>query len=177
MNLPRLREHAVEALHRENHAFLQAQNYQRSSPGAGGDFTRFAAEVERRVIQKIEALGLQCNRTTNNAPWDVWVEGARVEIKAARWSDHQNGGGRYQAAIRNHQADVLVLVAVNGSDHFFVIPVREIEGLRSLAITSYDVSEYEGKWAVYRDRWDLLIEAVESARARGWQPKLIGGAM
>jgi hypothetical protein len=82
-------------------------------------------------------------------------------------------GGRYQATIRNREADVLLFVAVNGSDHHFIIPMDAIGQRTQIAITSYDVTAYGGQWASYLEAWDVLQEAVKAAPPRPIQLSLI----
>lgn len=136
---------------------------------AGGDYSRFARSVEKRIAQQIALLGYTVRPTSNNAPFDLWAGGAKIEVKGSRWNDNR---GRYQAAIRNYQADVLLFDAVNGSDHIFIIPMQLIIPKKTIEVCSYDVSQYSGQWAAFLEAWDHLHRAIELAPRRPIQLEL-----
>jgi hypothetical protein len=130
---------------------------------------QMAQQVEDKAIEQITPFGWPVSRTTHKCKFDLWVGDARVEIKGSNWRENK---GCYQANIRNHAADVLIFDAVNGTDHFFIIPMAEVAPRRTVEITSYDVNAYTGQWAVYLDRWDLLAQAVAQAPPRPKQLEL-----
>lgn len=134
---------------------------------------RLSYRVEARVLNKIRAMGYDVAETTKNAPFDAFVGGCRVEIKASNWGK-LNRGGRYQANIRHCEADVLILVAINGQDHHFVIPMAEIGKRHNISVTSYNVMAYGGIWSPYLEAWDVLQQAVQVAPARIVQADLWG---
>ena len=120
-----------------------------------------ARQVETKVSNLITALGYPVWPTPQNSPFDLWAGGARIEVKASRWINPQKP--RYQAGIRNHRADLLIFDAVNGADHFFIIPMALIIPRRTIEITRYDVTAYSGRWAEFLEAWNLLHLAIEQA--------------
>lgn len=124
--------------------------------------------VTQATIPRLTRFG-PVNLTVHSAPFDLWVGGCRVELKAANWTANQGKAGRYQGTIRNRQADVLLFVAVNGQYHYFVIPMSAVGRRRQIAISSYRVSDYQGQWAAYLEAWEVLAQAVASAPARPLQ--------
>lgn len=130
---------------------------------------RLASEVEHKIAQRIRALGYSVWPTPNNWPFDLYAGGARVEVKASKW---QTGAGRYQAAIRNHQSDLLIFDAINGTDHIFIIPMRLVIPNRTVEITRYQVDLYSGRWAAFLENWQYLHEAIEQSPPRPVQLEL-----
>jgi len=124
---------------------------------------RQSRHKERIIMDKIKQRGFSVMGTGHNERFDAWIGGARIEIKYSHWKVKTNGGGCYQAQIRNCQADLVVFDAINGTDHFFVIPMPAITGRRTIEVTSYDVNRYRGQWAGYLEAWDLLAGAVAAA--------------
>lgn len=140
---------------------------------------QFEADVTDRLIKRLHDRGLtDVHRTTDNAPFDLWVCGVRVEVKAARWEQRtpygkRGKGGRFQAHMRNHQADVIFFVAVNGRDHDFIIPQEAVGHRKTLEISSYDVSAYRGQWRPWLEAWDVLQGAIEATPDRPRQLQLL----
>ncbi len=114
--------------------------------------------AEDRIIGKIERIGYEVHRTTYNAPFDAWVAGCKIEFKASNW---QNKAQRYQANIRHHNADMIIFDAINGSDHYFIIPMQAVKPRQSVEIYSYDVNRYAGQWSPYLEAWDVLDQAIK----------------
>ena len=48
---------------------------------------RLSRLAQKRIASKIERMGYEVHGTTHNAPFDVWVGGCRVEIKASNWQE------------------------------------------------------------------------------------------
>ncbi len=158
----------IDRMHQENLQFLLAQRYRQ--PRSPRDYRFTEREAVQAIIEQAEDRGYRVNRTRGNAPFDLWIEGAKAEVKGATWHESLKGG-RYQAAIRNHAADVLLFDCINGSHHIFVIPMAAIVPKTSIAIWHYDPACYVGKWTPYLDAWDCLDEAVRYAN-HVWQPPL-----
>ncbi len=122
--------------------------------------------VEWSALDEIQTIltgrGYRVSRTKANSPFDLWVEGVRVEAKAARWHECMQGG-RYQAAIRNHQADLLIFDCINGAHHLHVIPMTAIGAVKSIAVWSYDPTRSKGRWAQFLDAWAELDKAIDAA--------------
>jgi len=130
--------------------------------------------VEQRAVQslktQINRLGLRLTPTVRNAPFDFWIEGVWVELKAAGWHQFKNTG-RYQAAIRNYLADILIFDCINGTDHWHIIPMANIKPRKSIAVWQYDPAQSAGQWLPFLENWQILLDtAVASPHA--WQPPL-----
>lgn len=139
--------------------------------------TRHNHAVERRAEQslkvQVDRLGLRLSPTTRNAPFDFWIEGIRVELKAATWHESPKGG-RYQAAIRNHQADILIFDCINGTDHWHIIPMTDIRPRKGIAVWCYNPANSGGQWLPFLDNWQILLDAA-AASTHIWQPPLFQG--
>lgn len=121
---------------------------------------KLARIAQQRIIKHLERMGYEVHETTHNAPFDCWVGGCRVEIKASNWQEKAN---RYQGNIRHHKADILLFDAINGADHFFIIPMAEVKPRKTLEIYSYNVNNYQGQWSDYLESWVILDKAVADA--------------
>ncbi len=166
-------------------ALTPALRYAPGTPsplGRGGRGVR--AQDDRMVVgRRVEAIaaelladrGYPVQLTSHKKAWDLYAGGAHVEVKAARWHAAPRGG-RYQVAIRNHRAD-LVLMACVGEDGqvwaWFVIPGEAIGRRRNLAIWSVDPRAYSGQWAPYLEAWDIADRVIAAAGpfpAQLWLP-------
>ena len=123
---------------------------------------RKARAKERKILAKIKQRGFSVMATGHNDRFDAWIGGARVEVKYSHWKQKAQGGC-YQAQIRNQVADVVIFDAINGTDHFFIIPMPAVANRRTVEVCSYDVTAYKGQWADYLEAWELLAGAVEAA--------------
>lgn len=134
------------------------------------DYRKLARRGVDVVIALAHELGYRVNVTVNNSPFDLWIEGCRVEVKASEW--YENGrSGRYQAALRNHQCDLLVFDCVNGTDHLHFIPQAALGQRRNIAVWSYDPAQSGGLWRPYLEEPMYLHQAIQAAR-QAWQPPL-----
>jgi hypothetical protein len=136
-----------------------------------------AARVERDVTGRLRDRGYYVTRTGHQVSFDLLANGVRVEVKAATWSS-----GRYQAALRSNQADVLVLgcqvpLSLQGRGAggegftYFIIPFTEVRGLRNFAIWSLDPERSQGRWSRWLEAWPVIDDLI----ARGvnhWQMPL-----
>lgn len=168
-------------LRRENDEFLKRRqwwNYHFINGTLRSQRLRLAQEAEAKVAIYLQAqFGYQVNPTTYKCPFDLWVTDdwnrmARVEVKLSLY--HQNGdkGGRFQANLRHHEADILIFIARNGRDWPFVIPMAVLGSRNNIAIWSYCPGDYTGQWAPYLDAWTYLDQALHSARPRARQISL-----
>lgn len=122
-----------------------------------------ANRIEWDAAFRLAGMGYRVRRQGHNARADLIVEDClRVEVKASRYYPNKQGG-RYQARLHN-RADVLLFCCVNGSLHFFVIPMWALRGVGNLAVWSYDPAEYGGQWAPYLENWQVLADALAVAR-------------
>lgn len=123
---------------------------------------RLAQVAQERIIRKLERMGYTAYTTTHKAPFDAWIAGCKAEFKVSNWQDK---AGRYQAHIKNHQADIVIFDAINGTDHYFIIPMAAITPRKTIEITRYHVNHYQGRWSPYLERWDILRQAIETSTA------------
>ena len=133
---------------------------------APADRKQFAHDVESAIIDRLRE-NHYVSRAAANAHFDLLIDGLRVEVKAAALS-----GGRYQAALRANDADVIVFVCHDGErQHYFVMPFDRVRGLTHIEIRNADPAAYAGWMAAWRDAWYLIDQLI----ARGlnhWQPAL-----
>ena len=156
----------IDRLHQENAQFLRSQQWPKP-PTRVHDFRAVEHSAEAEIIRQASARGYRCSITGHTAPFDLWIEGARVEIKAATYNQTKNGG-RYQANIRNHTADLLIFDCLNGSHHLHFIPMSEIVPRKHIAVWCYDPAASRGQWLPFLEAWDYLEQAIFSAKHQ-WQ--------
>lgn len=145
------------------------------TPPAKKDTGPLAREAEQWVSRFIEQLGYRAAPTVANAPFDLWAwddngGAARIEVKISLYHPYQNYG-RYQAAIRNHEHDVVVFIARNGRDWPFVIPAPLVPA-KSLTIWSKCPADSK-PYRPYLAAWDVLHHAIAISRPIGWQLPLL----
>jgi len=100
---------------------------------------------------------------------DVRFMDCEIEVKAARPSRYNGryGDWGYQFSLRRPghselRAPVVVLVCLPLSSPeytAFVIPADKLDGLAKVAVP-LDVEGYEGLWAPYRERWEVIADFV-----------------
>jgi len=116
----------------------------------------FAHEIESAIIDRLRATGHFVTRTGDHEHFDLLVDGLRVEVKAATLS-----GGRYQAALRDNDADVLIFICRGeGLDHSFVIPFDRVAGLTHIEIRNARPDRYAGWMAAWRDAWHIIDRLI-----------------
>ena len=127
----------------------------------------FSRRIESQVRSRLQERGYVVSRTGHNDSFDLWCNGARIEIKAAALSKQG-----YRANMRANDADVLILGCQNGQLHFFVIPFDLVRGKCYVKITSSDPAEYMGRFMPYYEAWGVVDEAVDRAPERYQLPLL-----
>lgn len=150
----------------------QREMIARFAPQSSRKCVLLERQVTSRVMPKLAEFG-PVNQTVHRAPFDLWVGGCRVELKAANWTGINHGQGRYQGTLRNCEFDVLLFVAINDTDHHFFIPSDSVGQRSQIAITSYDVNAYSGQWSAYLEAWHVLRQAVHNAPPRPIQLRLM----
>lgn len=134
------------------------------------DIYTFYQQVQDRAKDRIEMLlGVEAIPQTYHSQYDLTVGNLTVEVKGSRWQDKAQ---RYQADIRQHTADLVMFDAVNGTDHWFIIPMADLAPRRTIEVYSYHVERYQGQWAGYLEAWFLLVEMVIRAPKRAKQMTL-----
>jgi hypothetical protein len=156
----------------------QAQRKRRFiGPAKTGDNHRLGRQAETAVTTRLQAMGYQVHPTTHKCPFDLWVadgqgRAIRVEVKISLYHSAGRHGSRFQARIHN-QADILIFIARNGTDWIYVIPMAAISSRKNIAIWSACPGDYTGQWAPYLNAWPQLIQAIQTAPARPYQPTLL----
>lgn len=128
----------------------------------------FGRQVERLAAELLRDRGYCIRLTGHQEHWDLWANGARVEVKAATWD-----GRRWQFNLRGSQADVFLLGCCQGGQviAWFVIPGADVGDRRNTAIWNADPMAYAGQWAPFLGAWELADIAIEGTRAP-WQLEL-----
>ncbi len=130
------------------------------------DRRRLAREAEDAVADMLKAKGFFVTRAATNAHFDLLVNGLRVEVKASRWS------GRYEANLRDNDADALAFACKNGRLHFFVIPFDTVKGLTVIKVTKEDPADYVGRWSPYLEAWATIDDMIANG-VNHWQRPLL----
>lgn len=160
----------IERLHQENYQFLKAQSRRIYKQPDSARNRAVEWRAVDRVVELVKSLGYRVNHTTKNAPFDLWIEGCKVEVKGSKWYDSDKGG-RYQAAIRNKECDLLIFDCINGTDHLHFIPSPAIGCRRNISVWSYAPEESTGQWRPFLEETKFLHQAIEAAN-HIWQPPL-----
>lgn len=127
---------------------------------------RLARDAEDAVADRLRAKGFFVTRAAPNAHFDLLVNGLRVEVKASTWS-----GRRYQANLRDNDADALVFVCKNGKLHFFVMPFDRVKGLTVIKVTQEEPADYIGRWSSYLEAWPIVDDLIAKS-INYWQKPL-----
>ncbi len=157
------------------HGFFQAQRRFeqrcRYGPGYGAPTKAqqrrlLGRQAERRACEILADRGWpvwHVASTEHNKRFDLYARGARVEVKASGYYlAAGRRGGRYQWQFHN-QADLVLLAALNGRVHWFVIPAGEIGERENLAVWSYNPAKYAGQWAAFYEAWGLADDVIRQA--------------
>ena len=119
--------------------------------------------VEGEARARLAGLGYTVTRMGPLDHFDLLVEGLRVEVKGATWS-----GCRYEANLRDNEADLLVFGCLDGSLHFFVMPFDVVRGRTVIKVTSHDPRDYMGRWAPYYEAWAWVAD-LKATCVNPWQ--------
>ncbi len=146
-------------------------------PSRGRNNQRVAKKARYAVADLIRQQGYRVSHGVSSGK--LWVTDgqrvARIEAKLAQHSQDQKGRNRYQAAIYNHQADLLIFIArdKDGHDHPFIIPMSAVTPRRNISIWSRNPEDYSGQWAPYLNTWERLDQAIQAAVTQDdWQLSL-----
>jgi hypothetical protein len=142
-------EYPLYQMHRRFRQFLARRRFTHTRANSTDPRKELAGRVERLVQLRLERAGYHVQRNGYNAPWDLTVNGHRVEIKAATYKS-----GRYQAAIRNHQADLLIFACqAQIALHYFIIPAAAYAHTTNIAIWTPNPAHYTGQWSIFYNAW------------------------
>lgn len=114
--------------------------------------------AQRAIASIFDDLKVDCHEQDTNAPFDLLLSGRiRVEVKAARWTSHVHGLGRYQFNIRS-SADWYILCCCNGLTYHFIVPASAIAERHNVTIYCKDATKYRGIWREYLENWGPLLK-------------------
>lgn len=99
---------------------------------------------------------------------DIVANGARIEVKAARWGRH----GAYRFNMRKSDADLYLLACCDDAEvlAWFIVPAAALNGQKIVGVWSENPQEYRGQWATYLEAWDIADQVI--ARGGGWPQQL-----
>lgn len=109
------------------------------------------------AFQKLlESRGYQVVRSSAvKAPFDLLVDDVlRVDVKTANKATYGTGSGWYYRIGKIVQADLVVLYQFDTGE-FYGLPWH------SCNATNITVSAGGGKYAAYRNNWDLILKMIE----------------
>jgi hypothetical protein len=113
---------------------------------------------EEYVIGKLRAMGLHVDPQPYTAPFDLLVEGKRVEVKHRKVSDDNNGYPQYKflQCSRRIELDYFVFVCGDLSDaRCYIVPATNVKD-------SYTISVIYRNWSdkiQYLEKWQYFAEA------------------
>jgi hypothetical protein len=127
------------------------------------EHTQLGAWGEDLVLAMFHQAGIVAQR---GGPADLVIEGGiALEVKTAKPSRYNGRQAGFQFCIEKAghaslKAAAVVLVCVgDGATEFFIIPAREVGNRRKLGV-GVDLAEYKGRWAAFRNKWELLAEVA-----------------
>jgi len=121
-----------------------------------GSATHMGHKWEDHEASLFKSLGASVVRQKTKSPFDLLVNGHKVDVKSAHWSNVVSAyvfGGIKQGK----DTDFFVLVCVEGSEvkARFIVPSSAAR-VSTLVITRKTLAGY-GKYSDYRDSLDLLV--------------------
>lgn len=115
---------------------------------------------EYHIAQQLRFAGA---KVEFGGPADLLVNGEAVEVKTARLRQYRTGrklGYQFCLTRQGHtdhkKAKVVVLLCWE-SFTVFIIPTEEIDTNWKITIPTEKPQRYNGKWSVWRERWEILV--------------------
>ncbi len=125
--------------------------------------TELGAWGEALIVEMFRQVGIEAQR---GGPADLLIEGGiALEVKTAKPSKYDGKHSGFQFCIdraghTSLKAAAVILVCVgDAGPEFFIIPAREVGNRRKLGV-GVDLAEYKGRWAAFRDKWDVIAEVA-----------------
>lgn len=120
-------------------------------------------EWEAHAVAEMKRRGLEVFAMTHGSPYDALVNGRRVDVKSAVWTDYKQRRGRVRGYVFTSikecaDCDALVLVCHDGAGvatAWFVVPA-DAARVQTITITPASFDGGPGKWAPYLDAWAAL---------------------
>jgi len=101
---------------------------------------------------------------------DLVANGARIEVKAARWGAH----GAYRFNMRQSAADLYLLACCSEVEvlAWFCVPASAFDGQRMVGIWAENPRHHRGQWAAYLEAWEIADRLIEGGGGWPMQPAL-----
>ena len=119
-----------------------------------GTETHFAQQWERYEATRLRDLGHVVVEQTTRAPFDLLVDGARWDVKAAHFSVYENGSGLVRGYVfsglkRGESCDVFDLLCIEAGEvkHRFLVPSGHARVV-TITITPKTLAGH-GKYSAY----------------------------
>jgi hypothetical protein len=130
--------------------------------------TRRGQAIEAAIADELRSLGFSVERQSTRAPFDLLVDGVRVDVKSGKYGEYKHKNG---TLVRGHvfalnkvpaTCDLYLLVGVDGENRplwRYYIPASEAQ-VRTITITP------TGKrYAAFKDDIAHLTRLIEQRRA------------
>lgn len=128
--------------------------------GQKGTETHRGQKWERREATLFRSMGFEVVEQSTRAPFDLLVNGYRVDVKSSSWRDYGYVKGYLFNGIKGGgDCDFFDLLCLDGDSilHRFVVPAT-VAKCKTLTISLSSVSGKGSrkKWHEYKDATDLL---------------------
>jgi hypothetical protein len=127
----------------------------------GDEQRRRGLQRERVVLARLIFAGYEVETQAPGAPFDARVNGIRLDVKTAEWTDYPQRRGRvrgfrFASLKRGATCDAFLLVGFRDdkADAWFVIPAAEVN-VQSITITPRTL-EGHGRWGWFRNAFHIF---------------------
>jgi hypothetical protein len=126
---------------------------------------------EKRVCQILNEHGFDCARNgASDHGADLICNGVLVEVKGSLPVQLHKNSNRigFQFLLwksgysRRIDEPITILICYQKNPVLFILPLAEIADLNKIDVPNSDPNEYAGKWSRFRERFDLLQEAIRN---------------
>lgn len=115
--------------------------------------TGWAGEIE--LAKRLTTRGFNVERMTAvKSPYDLRINGAiRIDVKAANYAEYGVCRGWFYRVGKEAQADIIALLQLETGTSYFI-------PWTICPKSNVTISRSGGKWAQFRDRYDIIKELV-----------------
>jgi hypothetical protein len=115
---------------------------------------------EIRIKQTITEKGYEVKRMSQNFPYDLLVNDClKVDVKSSHlYKGNEGNFYTYRTGKKYATCDLYILVALDETDEMvktFILPSSKV-----MKNTQISIGEYNSKYDVYQDRWDILDDFI-----------------